>query len=58
MNPPSQETIDVLEGLRKEIVAGKVLFPQNDAERSWNLCADRAVRILDLYKQGEGLFQQ
>lgn len=54
----SDDTKRVLDGLRKEIIAGKVLAPKTDANKSWNNCADRAVRILDMYKKGKGLFQQ
>ena len=54
---PSKETVDALKGLRTEIVAGKVLCPKSEADEAWNNCADRAVRILDGYKNGDGLFQ-
>jgi hypothetical protein len=54
----SQETLEVLEGIRKEIVAGKVMVPVDGEGRGWNGASDRAVRILDMYREGRGLFQQ
>jgi len=53
----SEETKKALQGLRTEIVAGKILFPQTEVDRAWNSCADRALRILDKYAKGEGLLQ-
>jgi len=46
-----------LDGLRSEIIAGRVLFPKNPEDNAWNGANDRAVRILDQYRKGEGLFQ-
>lgn len=46
-----------LQGLRNEILAGKVLLPKNEADLAWNNCADRALRIIDSYIAGKGLFQ-
>ena len=46
-----------LDGLRTEIIAGKVLVPKNSEDFAWNGASERAVRILDMYKKGEGLFQ-
>lgn len=46
-----------LDGLRTEIIAGKVLVPKNAEDIAWNRANDRAVRILDMYRKGEGLFQ-
>ena len=53
----SSETLKALNGLRSEIIAGKVLVPKTNADRAWNDCADRAVGILNAYRRGEGLFQ-
>jgi len=52
----SQETLEVLEGIRKKIVEGKVMVPVDEESRGWNGASDRAVRILDMYR--EGIFQQ
>lgn len=46
-----------LDGLRTEIIAGKVLIPKNAEDIAWNGANDRAIRILDKYRKGEGLFQ-
>lgn len=47
-----------LEGVRCEIIAGSVLHPVCDADKAWNEANNRAARIIDLYIQGRGLFQQ
>jgi len=39
----SDETKKALKGLRTEIVAGMVLVPKTDSDRTWNECADRSV---------------
>jgi len=49
--------IKALDGLRTEIIAGKVLIPKDGEDLAYNHASDRAVRILDMYKKGEGLFQ-
>lgn len=58
MKEISEETKQALTGVRKEIIAGKVMFVNTDAERTWNGASDRAIKIIDLYLKGEGLFQQ
>lgn len=47
-----------LEYVKKEITAGMVLIPSNDADKAWNECAKRSIRIIDQYIKGRGLFQQ
>ena len=54
---PDQSTIATLEGLRKEIIAGRVLNSISPEERAWNDCIQRTMDIIDKYKRGEGLFQ-
>ena len=58
MKEISEETKQALEGVRKEIIAGKVLIVKNSEDQQWNGASDRAIRIIDMYKKGEGLFQQ
>jgi hypothetical protein len=54
----SKETVQTLEGIRKEIIASKCLITTTEAGRTWNDASDRAVHIIDMYRRGEGLFQQ
>lgn len=53
----SKEVKDVLGWIRTEIIAGGVLIPTSEAEKAWNSANERAVSILEKYKEGEGLFQ-
>jgi len=57
MSAISDEMKRVLNGIRTEIVAGSVTFPKTEDDRLWNRANDRAVRIIDGYLRGEGLFQ-
>ena len=41
----------------KEITAGMVLVVKTDADKAWNNASLRAIRIINLYKEGKGLFQ-
>lgn len=54
----SKETKEAIEGLIKEIVAGKVLHPRDRKENGWNEACDRAHNIAHKYSIGEGIFQQ
>jgi hypothetical protein len=58
MKEVSEETKQALDGVCKEIVAGKILFNVNEETQAWNKASDRAIRIIEMYKKGEGLFQQ
>jgi len=40
-----------------EITAGKVLMPKTEAEQAHNAACDRANRIVGMYRDGIGLFQ-
>ncbi len=40
-----------------EIKAGMCLFPKDDAGFAHNNACKRAIRIIEQYKNGEGLFQ-
>jgi hypothetical protein len=51
------ELVDILEGAITEISAGRVLVPRTPEDRTWNDASERAMRILERYKHGEGLFQ-
>jgi hypothetical protein len=46
-----------IEGAMTEIGAGRCLFPKTEVDRMWNEATNRALRILERYKNGEGLFQ-
>ncbi len=58
MPAPSKEVIKVLDGLRKEIVAGCVLNPGDKEDEAWNSSRIAGVSLIAKYKKGEGLFQQ
>lgn len=49
--------IEAFEGAISEIRAGSVLVPKEEIEYAWNNSIERAIRILEMYKNGEGLFQ-
>ena len=49
---------NTLHGIRTEILAGKALIIKNTDDKVWNEACDRAIRIVDQYIAGEGLFQQ
>lgn len=57
MTEISQETKDVLEGLKTEIGANRTLAPSNDYNDGWNSGADMAIKFICNYERGEGLFQ-
>ena len=44
-------------GMKTEIGAGGVLIPKSDADRAWNSANERAIRIIEMYEQNNGLFQ-
>lgn len=48
---------EILKGIQTEIVAGSVLFPKSEAERAWNDANRRAKDIIQMYINGNGLFQ-
>lgn len=54
----SEETVTTLEGLRTEVVALKVMGVRDEADKAHNQAMDTALRLIDKYKRGEGLFQQ
>jgi hypothetical protein len=47
----------ILKGIQTEIGAGKCLFILGEAERAHNNACDRAVAIVQNYRDGIGLFQ-
>ena len=53
----SEETKQVLEYLKTEILSGKCLALRNSSDRAWNDSIDRAYRIIVQYSKGGGLFQ-
>ena len=50
-------TKEILSNIQTEISAGKVLIPRSDAEHAHNNASDRAISIVQNYKEDIGLFQ-
>lgn len=46
-----------LEGIISEITAGMVMFPKDEADRAWNGASQRAISIVNQYREGHGIFQ-
>ena len=46
-----------MKGLRSELIANCCMIPKSDAEQAWNDAMRKACRHVDMYKDGEGLFQ-
>lgn len=44
-------------GAQTEIGIGKVLVGTTEADRAWNNACDLAIRIIQRYINGKGLFQ-
>ena len=57
MSAVTQKEKNAIEGAMTEIGAGRCLAPKNELERTWNAAHERALDILQKYKDGEGLFQ-
>lgn len=53
----SKEVKETLEGIKKEIIAGKILIAETVDECAWNRANDRTITIIDKYIRGDGLFQ-
>jgi len=53
----SQETKDVLEMLRKEVMAAMWVFKQDHDAMINNDALGKVIRFIDQYKNGKGLFQ-
>lgn len=53
----SDETKKALEGARAEIIANKTLRPRDDYNKGFNAGIDEAIKFLNHYVKGEGLFQ-
>lgn len=48
----------VLDAIKTELTAGKWMTgPNNVAKKTHNEALDKAIRIIEVYKSGEGLFQ-
>lgn len=54
---PLSEVNGWLEGIQTEIIAGKVMRVRNEGDRAHNDACSRAVRIIDGYIKGKGLYQ-
>lgn len=54
---PSEETLATLKGLRTELIASKALFHPEGFDNEWNRALDKAVRFVDNYIEGKGLYQ-
>ena len=48
-------TKEILSNIQTEISAGKVLIPRSDAEHAHNNASDRAISIVQNYKEDIGL---
>jgi hypothetical protein len=58
MTPQQEREIRAqFEGAITEIGAGRVLVPSTPEERAYNNACERAMRIVESYIRGEGLFQ-
>lgn len=58
MTKVSEETVKTLHSVLTEITASMVLNPKNDEDRVWNEAIQKTRRIIMLYKEGKGFFQQ
>lgn len=56
MTPPGKETIETLAAIEKEIIAGRAFADDRDS-RIWNAAHDRALLIVQNYRNGKGLAQ-
>ena len=56
MPTPSPEVIKMLADIQTEIRAGKS-FLNTPESQAHNAASDRAIRIIELYKEGIGLLQ-
>jgi hypothetical protein len=54
---PTGKELEVLKGIKSEIVAGGILNVKSSQDESYNMAIMRAGRILDRYIEGKGLFQ-
>jgi hypothetical protein len=54
---PSAEMVQTLLNIQTEIGAGICMRPRDDAETGYNIGCHRALRIIDNYINGIGLFQ-
>jgi hypothetical protein len=54
---PSAETLEILRNIKTEINCGQVMFPKTDLDRVHNNACDRAIKIVENYIEGYGLFQ-
>lgn len=48
---------NIFDAISTEIIAGKRLFHNEAIDKEWNKACDRASRIVQNYKSGNGLFQ-
>jgi hypothetical protein len=46
-----------LHGLRSEIGANMVLAPKDEYNKGWNEASLNAIKFIDRYANGDGLFQ-
>ena len=56
-NEIDEETKKVLDYILTEITAGMAMIPKNEQDKVWNDAHARCKRIINLYKDGKGLFQ-
>jgi uncharacterized protein YdeI (YjbR/CyaY-like superfamily) len=53
----SEETRKALEGVRTEIGANRTLTPKNEYNYGFNAGIEQAIKFLNNYLDGKGLFQ-
>ena len=57
MSVISEETKNALEGVRTEVGANRTLQPKDDYNRGFNAGLEEAIKFLNIYLRGDGLFQ-
>lgn len=54
----SNVSSSVYDGLKTEITASKLMFSADEYAKGWNEAMNKALRIIQSYREGKGLFQQ
>ena len=57
MARPSPETEQTIQDALNQIAAGRITQPGDDVGKAYNIGCDRAIKILEDYINGIGLFQ-
>jgi hypothetical protein len=43
--------------MKSELTASMVMHPKNECDNSWNQALKKSIRIIEMYKKGEGILQ-